>query len=136
MRLDELAGEALEAADEILDSAAHDVAKYMAMTARNVDPATTLPEDLAARLVEDVRRVDGRRPAWELWQHFSERLRALSSDDEILDRLDTSMVRVRQLAETEPVEHGALAQLVTDAAAEITALRRAVRRRMMEARSR
>ena len=46
MRLAELKGEGLEAADELLDSAAHDLAKYMAMTARNVDPAVAGEREL------------------------------------------------------------------------------------------
>ena len=135
MKLEELVGDALEAADEILDSAAHDVAKYMAMTARNLDTSAPIADEHAASLLEDLRRVDGRRPAWELWQVFSERLRDLSDDDAV-DEIDAAMARVRAAAETEPVDHGALARLATDVSAEISALRRLVRRKLMEDRSR
>ena len=46
-KLRELTGEALAEADEILGRANHDIAKYMAMTARNVDPVSIGPEDVS-----------------------------------------------------------------------------------------
>ena len=107
----------------------------MAMTARNLNPEAPIADDLAASLHADLRRVDGRHPAWELWQGFSGRLRALS-DDESLDGIDASMTRLRAMAEGQGVDHRALARLAVDVSTAISALRRRVRKRMMEARSR
>ena len=133
MKLAELDGEALEAADEILDVAAHDVAKYMAMTARNVDPAS-IPEDLGGRLLEEVTRVDGERPAWALWGTFSKKLAALA-DDEELRLVDEQMEDLRALSSGDEAgegrDLGAIARLAADTAQRITALRRAVRRRLI-----
>ena len=75
---EELGVDALEAVDELLDRANHDVAKYMAMTARNVDPEDLGSEELAM-LRADLWETDGSRTAWELWRGFSNQIAELAT---------------------------------------------------------
>ena len=130
-RLSELGGEEFRRADELLDQAAHDVAKYMALTARNVDP-TALSQAEAGYLLADLCRTDGVRPAWDLWAPFSGELRALAPADPALETIDREMAELKKRGTTPPADRSDLARLVeltVTVADRITLLRREVRRR-------
>lgn len=129
--LTDLRGRPLERADELLDRAAHDVAKYMAMTARNLDPGAVGPGELD-HLLGDLRRTDGERPAWRLWSALSRELRELASDPE-LDGIDRQMTALAAAADRDEPDPAGLISAVLGAADRIVALRRAVRRRRIEA---
>ena len=94
-KLTELNGDALSEADELLGKASHDIAKYMAMTARNVEPSSIGPNDLSY-LMDDLTQTNGTDPCWELWRSFSEALRRLGSDP-ALDDLDSRMKQLEEL---------------------------------------
>lgn len=130
----ELELEELEGADELLDRANHDIAKYMAMTARNVE-AEMLDEELRAALHRDLIETDGRRPAWVLWADFSAPLAEVLADDRLL-AIDETMSKLAELLEGDREAEGVdtrLIELTRRASAAITALRREVRQRLIEA---
>jgi len=135
-RLEALRPDDLARVDELLDRASHDVAKYMAMTARNVDPAAIGDEE-RGMILEDLLRTDGALPAWELWRRISQELAALASDSAIV-AVDDRMAALEALARrVEASGDGAedLARATVEVADLVTGLRRAVRRRLMEVRS-
>jgi hypothetical protein len=132
MRLAEMRGEALLEADALLGEAAHDVAKYMAITARNLDPGAQDPE-LRTALLKDLLRTDGERPAWEIWAPLRRRLGELAPD-EALDRIDSGMKTLAAMARSD-VDEGLFQDLVrttVSVATEIASLWREVRRRRIE----
>ncbi len=130
MSLAELEGPDLARACEILDRAAHDVAKYMAMTARNVDLEPP-GEDLLGRLRSELLAVDGSRSAWELWAGFARQLELLARDPEV-EAVTGAMAELRRLAGTDGVDARALARLTVETSGRIAALRDAARRRRSE----
>jgi hypothetical protein len=132
MSLRELDEGALARANEILGRAAHDVAKYMAITARNVDAA---PGDCTAAdlLRRDLVRTDGQRPAWELWRVLSQSLAELGHDEDVR-AVDEGMERLAALVDQGTSDVGTLARLAVEVADRILALNRSVRRRLREGR--
>ena len=131
-RLIDLEGEALVRAAELLDRASHDVAKYMSITARNIDPRTAGADDIV-RVLHDLTRTDGRRPAWELWSEVSAPLHELADDPE-LRGIDAAMTRAALAAGAGTGIDGVpgLVGATLDAADRIVRLRRAVLARRME----
>jgi hypothetical protein len=117
-------------AAELLDRAGHDVAKYMAMTARNVDPTSPEPDevDLVRR---DLLETDGARSAWALWAPLSRALAALAADPE-LEAIDRAMAALEALVASGPGPAGELVEAAVETAERISRLRRAVRRRCDE----
>lgn len=133
-RMTELELEELEGADELLDRANHDVAKYMAMTARNVE-AEMLDEELRAALHRDLTETDGQHSAWVLWADFSVALAEVLADDRLL-AIDETMSKLAELMEGDREAEGVdarLIELTRQASAAITVLRREVRQRLIEA---
>ena len=128
-----LGPEGLAEADALLDRASHDVAKYMAMTARNVEPADVSEEEVES-FRGDLLRTDGERPAWELWAPLSQALMVLAADPE-LDAVDRGMAELKSLSGRLGAGREELAELFATTrtvADRITGLRRAVRRRLIE----
>ena len=130
MNLVDLEETGLSEADDLLDRAAHDVAKYMSLTARNLPPSP-VPVELAEALRGELERTDGRRAAWELWVPISEALHALAADP-ALEAIDREMARLEALVASK-AEPAVLARATLLAADRIATLRRAVRRRLAEA---
>lgn len=130
MSLLDLGGEGLARADEILDRAAHDVAKYMAVTARNAD-LERMTDEVAGRVRSELCAVDGERPAWELWRRFAGELAALASDPEV-EAVSAAMAELEGLAGDGEADTRAVARISVETARRITALRSAVRRRRLE----
>lgn len=133
-RLDELELDGLEKADQLLDRAKHDVAKYMSMTARNVDPSSLGPDE-TQHLMEDLLKTDGRLAAWELWSPLGRELRELAFNDPELMTIESNMVELEALVSKvgeERVGPEALVQATVAVADRITRLRRALGRRLME----
>lgn len=131
--LEALPPEELVEADGLLDRANHDIAKYMAMTARNVDPQS-MGLDEQARLVDDLLRTDGRHPVWELWRPLYEKLAILAADP-TLTVIDRDIATIRELVDhrDEWTDGGrALVESTVAVADRIAGLRRTVRRRLME----
>ncbi len=128
----ELTGDSLVRADELLDRASHDVAKYVAMTARNIDPRTAGGRELEL-VWRDLLQTDGSSPAWALWQPLSEELRELAADEQ-LAAIDRAMDRLRSLSKSknENEEQKSVIELVLAVSDGITRLRRDVRRRRIE----
>lgn len=132
-QLEALAGDELSRADELLDRANHDIAKYMTLTARNVDPEAMEFEE-QVQLLEDLLHTDGEHAAWELWSPLYRELEALASDI-VLVSIDDGMATIRELVgqhDPQIDQGGALVKAVVDVADRIAGLRRAVRRRLME----
>jgi len=133
--LDSLEGEVLLAVDELLGRASHDVAKYMAMTARNVSP-NDLDEELRSFLRRDLTQTDGEQPAWVLWERFASELGVLS-DEPDLEGIEGGMAELRGLyrrwSEGQPLDEQLIGKTIAVSDA-IRALRRAVRRRLEEVR--
>jgi hypothetical protein len=127
----DLEGEALTAADGLLDRAAHDVAKYMAMTARNIDPEVAGERELSF-LRQDLERTDGARSAWAIWGELSQELGALAADPEV-EAIDQAMAELEALLAAKGSQPAELVAATLRAADQITALRRRVRGRRLEA---
>ena len=135
MTLLELPADSLARADELLDRASHDVAKYMAMTARNIDPSTAGGRE-ASLIWRDVLSTDGSESAWAIWRPLSTKLHELARDDR-LAAIDRGMERLRSLAATKDdvAEVEMVIELVVDISNRIVGLRRDVRRRRIEVES-
>lgn len=133
MTLNELDLQTLESLDEILDHANHDVAKYMAMTARNVS-AESLGEEETEMILDDLRQTNGSDPAWLLWKQFSEQLKSHSVLDEI-KQIDGAMDSLRDLVEhPDPAQNiGQIIPMAMETANRISSLRRQVRKLRIEA---
>jgi hypothetical protein len=131
--LEALGGEDLQRAAELLDRAGHDVAKYMAMTARNVDAAAPA-DDEVEMVLRDLRETDGARPAWAVWAPLSRALAGLADDAE-LEAIDRAMAGLERLCDVVAGDRGRAAELVgaaIEAADGIARLRRRVRARLDE----
>jgi len=98
--LEQLEGDDLRRVTALLGQACHDVAKYMAVTARNVDPGT-LAADEAQWLRKDLLQTDGQRPAWVIWHEISRQLARLMTDSS-LAALDQQMEDLARLAQQNP----------------------------------
>jgi hypothetical protein len=128
-----LSGDTLRRADELLDRANHDVAKYMSMTARNVEPSA-IDDELTEMMRRDLTQTNGSASAWALWRPLSAALSELVDDtavgqiDEGMSTLESLVVRWTNNDETS----GQIAEATVAVADRIAELRRSVRRAMME----
>jgi hypothetical protein len=104
----------------------------MSITARNIDPRTAGADDIV-RVLHDLTRTDGRRPAWELWSVVSAPIHELADDPE-LRGIDAAMTRAALAAGAGTGIDGVpgLVGATLDAADRIVRLRCAVLARRME----
>lgn len=129
--LEALGSAELERAAELLDRAGHDVAKYMALTARNVDPASPADDDVEL-ILRDLRETDGARPAWAIWAPLSRALAELAADPE-LEAIDRAMAGLERLCGAASSQRAAeLIATTIEVADRIVRLRRAVQARRGE----
>lgn len=133
LELTELSGDELRLADELLDRANHDVAKHMAMTARNVN-MENIDDELAQMIRRDVTTTNGTEASWSLWRALSSRLIELAPDGAVR-KIDQQMDALESLVN----RWGDADHLSTDVAEaalnvsdDIRSLRQAVRTRLME----
>lgn len=106
---------------EALAWARHDVAKYAAMTARNL-PAPPWDARLRQAVANDVLRTDGRRPVWDVWALRRSSLAEIAADLVEIDRL-VAAIRSREAGLREDGAPGVDEALVAD----LLALSRAFR---------
>ena len=130
---EELGVDELREVDALLDRANHDVAKYMAMTARNVDPEALGSAEIDM-LQGDLCKTDGANAAWDLWKVFSQQLAELAPDP-VLQTTDREMAQLSDLAGrcgSDASQLGSLVEQTKSVARHITELRRRIRRRLIE----
>ncbi len=101
--------------------AEHDVAKYAALTARNL-PVPPWDARLMDAVARDVLQTDGRRPVWEVWADRRADLADIAVDlDDVDRRIDS--IRSREAEIRAPGRPGVDEALVADLRALVRAMR-------------
>jgi hypothetical protein len=132
--LGQLQGDDLRRAAGLLSQANHDVAKYMAVTARNVDPRALSAEE-TQWLRKDLLQTDGHRPAWKIWREISCQVACLVADSTIaaLDQQMDDLARMVQQNPWPPADLSGLVAQILKTSQAIVELNRRLRQRLAAA---
>jgi len=113
----------------VAERAAHDIAKYMSITARNVSPKLPIDDELFAAIRGDLQKTGGGKAAWVLWGKASSELArlwepgAIVAIDETMKALEGLLIR----AEGDASQREELVRKTVSIADAITSLKRQIR---------